>query len=210
MAGGEIPGDCGKNRGRQGLFISPGVRHARHDGVRASTTGNPALTAQRQAPTGAGARARQITLARPGARLPRVSTVGVRNSCRIHSASASIRGAGTPARRLASRQATQGKYGGQRFAATDAHDSPPLDHIDGPVTRAGAIACVHCRAECDSPPRSGELTGRGMPADRSGAGIRREPPLFVLTGGDRTTRLDDHDRRIVMSDPGGRKRDCRP
>jgi MoaA/NifB/PqqE/SkfB family radical SAM enzyme len=59
------------------------------------------------------------------------------------------------------------------------------------VTRACALACVHCRAEAISHRHPGELTteeGRRL-IDRV-AEFGSRPPLFVLTGGDPMRRRD--------------------
>ena len=59
------------------------------------------------------------------------------------------------------------------------------------VTRACALACVHCRADAIARRDPNQLTtDEGFAPDRRDPWVRRQPPLLVLTGGDPMLRRD--------------------
>lgn len=74
---------------------------------------------------------------------------------------------------------------------------PPFDFSRSPflviweVTRACALACVHCRADAIPRRNAGELsTEEGFRLIDQIRGLGTPPPLFVLTGGDPMRRPD--------------------
>jgi radical SAM protein len=75
------------------------------------------------------------------------------------------------------------------FIDADFNDSPFL--VIWEVTRACALACVHCRADAIARRDPRELTtSEGRRLIDQVRGFGRRPPLFVLTGGDPMRRPD--------------------